>query len=268
MINITKIYLVTNCYGDPNKVYIGKTINDSREGNHRRTYGKQITFDYIDEVNSTSRKYWKPLETYWIEQFRQWGYEVINKNKIGGSGPEFQTSDTKIKISQHPERGNKISQAQKGISKPNSKKPKPKEFGENISQNKERGYKISQTLTGMPKPEGFGEKISQSKTGIKTGPNPKISQALKGHKCYSNLERGNKISQSQKGISKPKPEGFGEKIAQSKYKPVTQYTLDMKLVKTYPSKKETEQVTGINIDKAIRGENKSAGGFIWKYKEN
>jgi hypothetical protein len=38
---MTKIYLVENCYGDPNKVYIGKTIN-SRELNHKKTYGKYI----------------------------------------------------------------------------------------------------------------------------------------------------------------------------------------------------------------------------------
>jgi hypothetical protein len=29
--NITKIYLVENCYGDPNKVYIGKTINSRKK---------------------------------------------------------------------------------------------------------------------------------------------------------------------------------------------------------------------------------------------
>ena len=56
---MTKIYLVTNCYGDPNKIYIGKTKND-RYPAHRKTYGELITYDYIDEVNSLNYKIWQP----------------------------------------------------------------------------------------------------------------------------------------------------------------------------------------------------------------
>ena len=40
MINITYIYLVENCYGDPNKVYIGKTKN-SRKTQHQKTRYEQ-----------------------------------------------------------------------------------------------------------------------------------------------------------------------------------------------------------------------------------
>jgi len=85
--NITKIYLVTNCFNDPNKVYIGKTVN-TRKDNHTRTYGKQIEYTYIDEINSIHREDWEPLETYWIQQFMAWGFEVVNIKKIGGSGSE------------------------------------------------------------------------------------------------------------------------------------------------------------------------------------
>ncbi len=94
MNNITKIYLVTNCYGDPNKVYIGKTIA-SRKKYHIKTYGKQIIYDYIDEVNSLDRKIWTPIECFWIEQFRQWGFEIVNINKKGGGGREFFTEEEK-----------------------------------------------------------------------------------------------------------------------------------------------------------------------------
>jgi hypothetical protein len=92
MINIIKIYLVTNCYGDPNKVYIGKT-KSSRERAHKLTYGRQIIYAVIDEVNSENHKIWKPLETYWIEQFRHWGFEVLNKNS-GGGGPSMHSIET------------------------------------------------------------------------------------------------------------------------------------------------------------------------------
>lgn len=94
-----KIYVVINCFENPNKVYIGKTKN-SREKDHRKIYGNSIEYFYVDEVESLYHKDWEPLETYWIEQFRQWGFEVINKRKKGGSGPDYHTEKTKQKISQ------------------------------------------------------------------------------------------------------------------------------------------------------------------------
>jgi hypothetical protein len=83
----TKIYLVENCFGDSNKVYIGKTIN-SRKDSHQRTYGKNIIYTEIDEICSINKQDWEPLETYWIQQFITWGFNVVNKRKIGGSGSE------------------------------------------------------------------------------------------------------------------------------------------------------------------------------------
>jgi hypothetical protein len=96
MINITKIYLVTNIDNDPNKVYIGKTKN-SRKYNHKKTFGSQITYNYIDEINSLNREEWEPLESYWIEQFKQWGFEVVNKNK-GGGGPTNHSNLSRQKL--------------------------------------------------------------------------------------------------------------------------------------------------------------------------
>ena len=84
----TKIYLVTNCYGDPNKIYIGKEKYPKRRKrltDHQQTFGKDIIFTYIDEVNSLNSKDWKPLECFWIEYFRQLGFDIQNKNKVGVS---------------------------------------------------------------------------------------------------------------------------------------------------------------------------------------
>jgi len=137
---MTKIYLVENCYGDPNKVYIGKTRN-SRIGPHKRTYGKNITYTVIDEIYSLDHKLWKPLESYWIEQFRQWGFELMNINKKGGQGPGIYSEESKIKMKKPRKKGTgdkiskrliennhsqyytddvrkKISEGNKGISKP------------------------------------------------------------------------------------------------------------------------------------------------------
>lgn len=94
---ITRIYLVTNCYGDPNKVYIGKT-KSCRKNKHKQTYGKDIIYTYIDEVESIDSKDWKPLECFWIEQFKQWGFELMNQNG-GGGGSSFFDDKTIAKIS-------------------------------------------------------------------------------------------------------------------------------------------------------------------------
>jgi hypothetical protein len=117
----TYIYLVTNCYNDPNKVYIGKTKN-TRKQKHKLTYGN-IEYTILDEIHSLDYKDWEPLETYWIEQFRQWGFELMNKRKKGGSGPNYHTEETKQKISANQERKIKI------------------------STNKQRALKISETLS-------------------------------------------------------------------------------------------------------------------------
>jgi hypothetical protein len=134
---VTKIYLVENCYGDPNKIYIGKTIN-SRKYNHKKTYGDQIIYTFIDEVDSLDRKNWEPLETYWIEQFKQWGFEIVNKRKKGGMGPEFLSKEAK----------EKKSKAMLGK-----------------THSKETCLKISQSLKGNKRPKEIGEKISNSKKG-------------------------------------------------------------------------------------------------------
>jgi hypothetical protein len=96
MIHTTKIYLVTNCFGDPFKVYIGKT-NTSRESKHKFKFGKQILYEVIDEINSKNKNDWKLIETYWIQQFKAWGFKVLNQNE-GGGGPQFYSEEIKQKM--------------------------------------------------------------------------------------------------------------------------------------------------------------------------
>jgi hypothetical protein len=159
----TKIYLVTNCYGDPNKVYIGKTTG-SRRSKHTQTYGKHITYTYIDEIDSLFRKDWEPLETYWIEQFRQWGFEIVNLRKKGGGGPEFRDEAFKEKMrkphtEEHkqslrkpkcymPLKGPRSLETKQKIGLANSK-AKPKGFGDNHSK-KMTGKISPKKGTGQP----------------------------------------------------------------------------------------------------------------------
>jgi hypothetical protein len=173
MKNITYIYLIENIEPGANKVYIGKTKN-SREKEHKKRWGNQITYTIIDKINSLDRKEWKPLETYWIHQFKQWGFELLNCND-GGGGMEYATDEFKIKISninkgRHIDRtvtwNDKISQAKKG-----------KKLGPMSNEHKES---IRKGTTGRLMP-GHSEETKQKMTGIKK---PGTSQALKG-RVYS-----------------------------------------------------------------------------------
>jgi len=127
--DITHIYLLTNCYNEPNKVYIGKTIDpQTRERTHKLRFGEGIIFSIIDNVNSYQREEWEPLEAYWIEQFICWGFDVMNKNKKGGGGSdggykrpkEFGEKMSKILKGRKCEWGNKI---RKGMVGKNTKGP-------------------------------------------------------------------------------------------------------------------------------------------------
>jgi hypothetical protein len=130
--NNTYIYLITNINNCHNSVYIGKTKNiKTRKNHHIKKYGKNINYSVIDKINSLKREDWEPLESYWIEQFKCWGFNLINKNK-GGGGPLFKTLESRQKQSisllgksKPLNHGLHVSLANKGISK-HTKKSKQK----------------------------------------------------------------------------------------------------------------------------------------------
>lgn len=269
--NITYIYLVENCYGDYNKVYIGKTTT-SRKNAHSLTYGNQITYTVIDCVNSKKYKDWEPLETYWIEQFRQWGFEVINKRKKGGSGPEFRSDKEKQKISI----GNT------GLKKPGVSK---KLRGHGGFHKIDTGIKISKAKENMVLSEDWKNKISSALKGkqnrlgtfqsIET--RDKISKALKGKKrseeVISKMKKP-RIDTSNMGKKKGSITSEETKIkqrtsAQNRQKPVLQFDKQNNFIKEYSGVIEASRQTGC-YDSAItmccQGKLKATKGFIWKYK--
>jgi hypothetical protein len=173
--NTTYIYLITNIDNDPNTIYIGKTKNNTRESNHKRRFGSQIIFNYIDKVNSLNCKEWMPLESYWIEQFTAWGFKLINKNK-GGNGPSFRTEDEKQKISKS-NKGRKLSLETKykmklaKINRPSNKKGKKESIE---TRNKKSISKIGKCSPKKGKTYGPNLK-PRDKNSKGRGPNLKLS---------------------------------------------------------------------------------------------
>lgn len=195
----TKIYLITNCYGDPNKVYIGKTKN-CRYKDHKKKYGFNIVYTIIDNIKSLECKNWEPFETYWIEQFRQWGFDVLNKNK-GGGGPITHSEETRQKMS----------------------------------------------------------KINKGKSRLGSGP-----------KIFT-VNHLNKIRIAAK--NKNKNFYKNNSWVEAQCKPIIQYNLNNNIIKEWVSIKQASETLNINrfsISQclSIKINQKTAGGFIWKYKEN
>ena len=61
-----------------------------------------------------------------------------------------------------------------------------------------------------------------------------------------------------------------ERLAKTQGKPIQQLTRDGKIVAEFWSMHEADRKLGItfkNISACVRGKRKTAGGYIWKYKE-
>ncbi len=184
MERITKIYLVENIEPGTNKVYIGKTI-DSRKSAHKSTYGSQISYTYIDEVPSLNHNDWEPIETYWIEQFKQWGFDVVNKRKQGGSGASFHKEETKANMRKPRSTTEKMRKPKSEEHKANMRKPKS---AEHIAAMVAGRTGIKHT-NHSKMPEWYGEFISNINKG-RVSPNKgkikseeakrAISEKLKG----------------------------------------------------------------------------------------
>jgi hypothetical protein len=133
MINTTYFYLIEGIDNNPYKIYIGKSKQPYfRKSFHKSRFGDDISFIIIDEINSLERKDWKPIECYWIEQFKHWGFDVMNRNN-GGGGTPYHTEYTKKLLS----------------------KPKPEGFGD----------KVRKRLKGIPQTEKTRIKRSISSKG-------------------------------------------------------------------------------------------------------
>lgn len=234
----TKIYLITNIDNNPFKVYIGKTKN-CRKNNHETTYGKQITYDYIDEIDSFDYKDYGPVETFWINQFKAWGFEVVNNNE-GGGGPS-KWSDELLNSEENQLRKEKI------------------------SNNKERAEKISRATKGIPLTEERKEKLR--------GPRPHLVGIKR--KNPLSKETRDKLSKSLKGRPSPrKGTEVGDKqkqsIVEANGKPIIQYNLEGDLLKEFKSKSEASRILNINlhyINNCLKEKLDSINGFKFKYKD-
>lgn len=211
--------------------YIGKTLNlDKRLSNHKIKYGNDILLEVLDETTN-----WKSSEIFWIEQFRQWGFKVLNKNN-GGGGLLTHSEETKQEMSKirlgkkHTNHINGLNHGKTGQKDTfktilNKKKPKPDNFGKNHSL----------------KTKGKPKHTKESKN--------KISEKMKNHPSLNSKKRSEAIS-------------IGNSI------PIKQLDLNGNLIKIWKSQAEIQRVLGFpqpNISAACLGKQKTAYKFKWNF---
>lgn len=117
-------------------------------------------------------------------------------------------------------------------------------------QTKEAGIKKRKKMLGKPKHTDSSKKIISVKN---SKPNPKVSEKLKNKP--KTQEHKNKIKQTKKLFPTSKPSI-----------PVLQYNLENSFIKEWSSIKEAKMFHHGDIRSCCQGKQKTAGGYIWKYK--
>ena len=238
------------------KIYIGK-----HEGNSPyyftggiipnriiKKHGKAVFKKEIIIKGDFTSEALNKLESFYIKDFdsknRSIGYNLTD----GGEGtPGFKVKDsTKKKMSLlHSGKGNPMY----GFSK-------EKHFYYNKKRSLETRNKISNSLKGKmvgDKNHHYGKKFSKEHRY-------KLSVSHKGYKHTE--EQKQKISNSLKGRISPM-KGRKSPFA----KKVCQYSIEGTFLKEYRSIMEAEEKLKIShISEACRGKQKTAGGYVWKYK--
>ena len=128
-----------------------------------------------------------------------------------------------------------------------------------IITSKETKIKQSLKLKGKPKPEGFGDKIKNNRDHKSAGQKSGISNTNMGH-YIKNSNRNIKISEKLKG-----------RIVTWTGDNIIQLDLNGNFIKEWSSIRqaglEIANTNGETIRKCLKGLQKTAYGFVWKYKE-
>lgn len=222
------IYKITSPSG---KVYIGQSVDIKKRWEiHRRLYDLK---DYT-KLKRSLAKY--GVEAHQFDIIEECIKEQLNEREmywgecydtLGPNGLNLKLGNAKGKTSE---------ETKEKIRKANTGKKRTEEQVNKLRIPRTEEFKLS--LRGKKKPPRTKEHSLN------------LSLSLKGN-----------------GKGKPKPEGFGEMISKVRSKPVIQYTLEGEFIKEWKNKEEAEVAMKCrHIRCIINKENRTAVGFIWKYK--
>ncbi len=190
--------------------------------------------DYVDE------KEWVFWETYWISQFKAWGFNLVNDTN-GGEGSYGRLVSDKTK--------EKMSLAKKG------KLPK------NINTFKKSsivGRVIQYDLNGIKVGEYESSNYVKEILKVKNVCNV-INKKRNSAGGYIWRYKGDELTDNElKHIKK-------QHLKQQK-KIINQYGINGELIREWSSVGEIKKIYP-HINAVLGGRRKTAGGFLWKYKK-
>jgi len=272
MLNKTGIYKIISPI---NKVYIGQALSIYKRWNYGyknlqcqnqpkiydslKKYGwEQHKFEIIEECYPSRLD---QREVFHKKQFiKKYGWEnalfTKVKDKKGGKQSK-ETRDKRSKILMGHE-----------VSEETRNKISLKNLGK--IRNKEHRINYSKAKKGVPKPKDFGKQIAIILKGKER------TEEFK-NKIRNNKERGKKISISLKGHKQSKESNKKRSIALKgkkhskerilkRYIPIFQYDLNNNFLKKWASQTEIKQQLGLIICECLSGRAKTAGRYIWRYK--
>lgn len=271
---------------------ISKKLNNKHLGNWLLSIlnnDLKPTLEIIEECVDD----WVKYEQYWIEQFKQWGFNLLNLTK-GGEGFGYKHSE---------ETKRKMSFIQKGV---------PKNFTQKTLEEKR---KLMQGDSNPMKNPMYKQKVIDARKGnnswvtdlMKENLKARIQESVKnntqsGNKAILQYDlEGNFIKEWISITQVSKELGFcnkviidtckGRKISSCGFvwryktpnyllkieipkKPVNQlliqYDKEMNIINEFESLIDAFKSTNVSkssISHNLSGRTKSAGGFIWKYKQ-
>jgi hypothetical protein len=205
----------------------------------------------IDEVEDNEWKFW---EKHYISLFKSWGFKLKNKNNGGGGLTTVVFSE---------ERNRKISEKTKGIPRPYTQKiPKGFIIGHNINKgrkhSKETLIKMSLKKLGYKQNELTKTKKNKKLKGQKRSDETKLKQSL--------ASKGKSKSEQHIKNMMLNRENVIKGVILAKSKPVLQYDLEGNFIKEWDSITKAKNIFKGNIYSCVNNRQKTACGYIWKFK--
>lgn len=205
--------------------------------------GERPTIEIIEEVTSDEWEYW---EMYWIQQFKSWGFNLVNSTIGGEGGSGYKhTKESRSRMSL-AKSGLKLSDEQK-VKISNSVKDK---FISNPNYNK-----CSDLIHEIDRDELYKmyitENLSLNKCAIYFNVSP--------HTIFRNVKKSN--------IKKDK-EIWKKQLSTKPKKVVHQYDLSGVFIREWDSPSTIKKELNISVENCCRGLVKSCHGYIWVYRDD
>lgn len=214
-------------------IYVGKTINslNRRLNQHKKTFGKDIVILLVDECNVYDWRFW---EEYYISLFKSWGFTLKNKNN-GGCGPVYYSLEERKKF----------------------EKPKINKLNYSQTHLKIKTYQYDLK----------GNLIKEWNSVIEAAKFFNRNHGMDIINCCSNKQKTAYGFIWRKNLEKINIDELN--LGKRKRNIILQFDLKDNLIKEWNTITEAAlylKVSGVSITHNLKGKQKTAYGYKWKYK--